>query len=123
VTDVTATIDDYFAMWNEPDAELRAALIARAWAPDGRYRDPALEADGHAELSDMVESVQARFPGHRFRRLSAVDSHHDEARFAWQLADEDGQVAVAGIDVAGFDGDGRIKRISGFFGELEGAAE
>lgn len=124
MSDITPTIDAYFAMWNETDAERRAGHIARAWTPEGRYLDPALEADGYDALSQMVAAVHERFPGHAFRRLSAIDTHHDQARFAWELAAADGTVAVAGIDTAELAEDGRLRRITGFFGELpqEGAA-
>ena len=35
-----------------------------------------------------------------------------------ELAAPDGTLTVAGIDVGRFDADGRLARISGFFGEL-----
>jgi hypothetical protein len=116
--DATTTVDTYLAMWNEADPAKRAALIERAWSGDGRYLDPVLEAEGHAALSDMVATVQDRFPGHRFERLSGVDRHHDHVRFAWALAGPDGSVAVAGLDVGELDADGRLARITGFFGDL-----
>lgn len=118
MSDATTTVDTYLAMWNEPDPAKRAELIERAWSADGRYLDPVLEAEGHAALSEMVAAVQSRFPGHRFQRSSGVDQHHDQVRFAWQLAAPDGSVAVAGIDVGQLDGDGRLARITGFFGDL-----
>jgi hypothetical protein len=102
MSDIVTTVDDYLAMWNEADPERRAAHIERAWAGDGRYVDPLLEAQGPAALSDMVAAVQAQYPGHRFRRVSGIDAHHDQLRFAWQLVDADGAVAAAGIDVGGF---------------------
>jgi hypothetical protein len=118
MSDITTTIDTYFDMWNEPDPARRAALIEQAWTADGLYVDPLLEATGHAALSDMVAGVHTQFPGQRFRRTSAIDAHHDGARFAWELAGEDGTVTVAGLDVAELDGDGRLRRITGFFGDV-----
>jgi len=117
MSDVTTIVDTYFAMWNETDPEARRALIERAWATDGRYVDPMLEADGHAGLDQMVAGVQARFPGHRFRRLSGVDLHHDRVRFAWDLVAPDGAVTVAGVDIGELAADGRLRSITGFFGE------
>jgi SnoaL-like domain len=117
MSDVTTIVDAYFAMWNETDAAARAELIARAWADDARYVDPMLEADGHAGLSQMVEGVHAQFPGHTFRRLSGIDTHHDRVRFAWDLVAPDGAVTVAGIDVGELGPDGRLRSITGFFGE------
>ena len=114
----TTVIDRYFEMWNTEDETARAAVVAEAWASDGRYRDPLLEADGHDELVAMVATVHAHYPGQRFRRTSGVDVHHDVARFAWELAAPDGAVTVAGIDVAELGDDGKLRRITGFFGEL-----
>jgi hypothetical protein len=123
MADITDTVETYLAMWNEPEAERRAELIAQAWAPDGAYLDPALQATGHEELGAMVAGVHEHYPGHRFRRTSGIDVHHDQARFAWELVGPDGSVAVAGIDVADLDADGRLRRITGFFGELPPVAE
>ena len=121
MSDVTTTVDTYLAMWNEPDAGRRAKCIEQAWADDGTYVDPALDAVGHTALSDMVAAVHERFPGHRFRRTSGIDVHHDLVRFGWELAAPDGSVTVAGIDVGELAKDGRLARITGFFGDLPAA--
>lgn len=117
-TDVTRTVDTYLAMWNEEDPTRRAELIAAAWSTACRYVDPLLEAAGHAALSDMVATVHGHYPGARFRRATAVDTHHDEVRFGWELVAADGSTVVAGIDVGRLDGDGRLTAITGFFGDL-----
>jgi hypothetical protein len=116
-TDVTTTVDTYLAMWNEPDRATRLALIERAWTTEGRYVDPLQEAQGHDALSAMVDAIQEQFPGQRFRRQSGVDSHHDQVRFAWDLAAPDGAVTVAGVDVGVVADDGRLVSITGFFGD------
>jgi hypothetical protein len=118
MSDVATTVDAYLAMWNETGPARRAEHIERAWADDGHYVDPLLEAEGHAALSDMVAGVHAQYPGHRFRRVSGIDTHHDQLRFAWELAAPDGAVTLAGIDVGALVSDGRLQRITGFFGEL-----
>jgi hypothetical protein len=115
--DVMTTVDTYLAMWNEPDRATRLALIERAWTTEGRYVDPVQEAQGHDALSAMVDAIQAQFPGQRFRRQSGIDSHHDQVRFAWDLAAPDGAVTVAGVDVGVVADDGRLVSITGFFGE------
>jgi hypothetical protein len=120
-TDTTRIVDAYIAMWNEEDAAARAGLIETAWTADARYLDPLLEADGHDGLSTMVETVHEHYPGHRFARTSAVDLHHDQARFSWELAGPDGSITVAGLDVAELAEDGRLRRITGFFGPLPDA--
>jgi len=118
MSDVTTMVDTYLAMWNEPDPARRAQHIEHAWTRDGEYVDPIQEARGYTALSDMVAGVHARFPDHRFRRVSGVDVHHDQLRFGWELAAPNGSVVVAGIDVGGLAPDGRLRRITGFFGEL-----
>jgi len=122
MSNITTTVDTYLAMWNETDLARRGDDIGRAWAGDGSYIDPQLEARGHAALSEMVGAVHARFPGCRFRRVSAIDTHHNVLRFAWELVAPDGLVAVAGIDVGVLAPDGRLQSITGFFGELPAEA-
>jgi hypothetical protein len=118
MADTTTTVDTYLAMWNEPDPSARADLIAAAWTDDGHYVDPLQEATGHAALAGMVPPVHQQFPGHSFRRTTAVDEHHGHVRFGWELAAPDGTVAVAGIDVGLLADDGRLRHVAGFFGEL-----
>lgn len=126
MTDTTTTstpelIDTYFAGWNEADAERRAELVARAWAPDGRHVDPLADVTGHEALAALVAGVQAQFPGHRLERTSGIDAHHDQLRYAWQLTAPDGTVVVAATDIAELDGDGRLRRVAAFFGDVPAA--
>ena len=53
------------------------------------------------------------------RRYSAatVDAHHDLVRFNWAFGAPGEDPAVAGVDVAKFDADGKLHRIIGFAGE------
>jgi hypothetical protein len=116
--DVTATVDAYFAMWNEEDTAVRAKHIEEAWTEDGRYSDPARDAQGHAALSEMVAAARPHFPGHSVKQSSGIDAHHESIRFAWEVVGPDGSVAVAGIDAGVLAPDGRLRQITGFFGEL-----
>ena len=118
MSDVTKVVDTYIAMWNETDTAKRAELIASAWSATARYQDPLLEAEGHQALSEMVATVHSHYPGHQFRRVSAVDMHHELVRFGWELFGPDGSITVAGIDVGVVDDDGKLLRIAGFFGDL-----
>ena len=116
--DLTATIDAYFAMWNEAEPAARAKYIKEAWADNGRYVDPARDAEGHAALNRMVEEARPHFPGHTIERTSGIDTHHDQLRFSWSVVGPDGSVAVAGIDIGLLAPDGRLQQITGFFGHL-----
>lgn len=120
MNDLTQTIDGYLKAYGEPDATRREALIAAVWAEDGQLIDPPQAGEGHDGISAMAAGLQAQFAGHTFRRTSAVDAHHDHARYSWELVGPDGTVAVAGLDVADLAPDGRLRRVVGFMGELEG---
>jgi hypothetical protein len=117
-TDVTTTVDAYLSAWNERDPARRAQLIERVWAPDGRLIDPPLTGEGYDGISDVASALHEQFAGHGFRRASAVDHHHDHLRFAWELVGPGGEVALTGLDVGELAADGRLLRVTGFFGEL-----
>lgn len=121
MSDLATTIDTHLAAWTEGDAARRATLIARTWAEDGRLIDPPMAVQGHDGIGAMMAGLQAQFPGHRFRRSSGIDTHHEHFRFGWELINPDGAVALAGIDVGELAEDGRLRRITGFFGALPAA--
>jgi len=120
--DTITLIDTYLDAYGEPDRARRDELIARVWSADGALVDPPLTGEGHDGISTMAEAVQSQFAGHRFRRASGVDEHHGFVRYAWELVGPDGAVAVGGLDVGELDGDGRLRRVVGFFGPLPAAA-
>ncbi len=122
-TDLTHLVDGHLAAYGEPDPARRGEMIAAVWAASGRLVDPPATGDGHAGISALADAVQRQFPGHRFRRTSAVDGHNDVLRYAWELVGPDGAVALAGMDVGQVGEDGRLTRIAGFFGDLPVAAD
>jgi hypothetical protein len=118
MSDLTTTVDTYLSAYGEPDAERRAELIRQVWATEGRLVDPPLAAEGYEDIGGMAAALQQQFKDHRFRRVSGIDQHHGQFRFAWELVGPDGAVAVSGLDVGELSGDGRLLRITGFFGDL-----
>src|SRR5439155_2303393 len=97
-------------------------LIDAIWTAEPSYADPAAAGDGRAGIDAMVAAVQARFPGHRFRRTTEVDLHHDRLRFRWELAPEGGPVLVAGVDFGTLADGGRLASVTGFFDQVPKAA-
>lgn len=87
----------YFRLWNETDAT---------------YRDPLLAAEGYDALDAVIGAVHAQYPGHRFRLTGAIDAYPGRARWNW---------ALAGLDVAVLDDDGRLRSVTGFFEVAVGA--
>jgi hypothetical protein len=105
-------------MWRTTDPAERAALVARAFTEDGRHVDQHADATGHAELVEMIAGVHAGFPGFQMARTSGVDRFGDQLRFAWDLNAADGSPIVAGLDIAEVAADGRLQRVTGFWGDL-----
>jgi hypothetical protein len=116
--DVTTVIDAYLDGLTQTDAARRAELIRRAWDDDGRFVDPLFDVQGHTALDELAQGVIAQYPGHRFRRTSGVDAHHNLARYTFEFVAPDGTIAITGTDVAELAGDGRLQTISGFFGDV-----
>lgn len=116
MTTTQSIVDAYFAMWNETDAHRRREIIATAWTEDASYVDPLFTAAGHDGLDALAAGAQQQFPGHRFRLTSAIDVHHDRARWGWDLVGPDGgDPVVVGVDYAVIAPDGRLREITGFF--------
>lgn len=117
-TDLTEAIDTYLTAYAEPDADRRSQLIAQVWATDGELLDPPIDGRGYDGISAAAATLQAHFPDHTFRRTTGIDAHHAYARYEWELVGPDGAVAVAGLDVAQVDDEGRLRRVVGFLGPI-----
>ncbi len=100
------------------DLAERLALLSRVATDDVRYVDPLADVEGRAAIDATIAAVQGQFPGFVFRLAGPVDAHHDQLRFAWELVGPDNAVALTGLDVGELAPDGRLLRITGFFGDL-----
>lgn len=110
----TMLVDRYFAAWNTTDAARRAQLIRETWTDDGIYLDPVMHGDGSADIDTMIAGFQTQFPGLRFYRNAAIDTHNDRLRFSWVLVAANGPVIAAGTDVAVLSDDHRFLSVTGF---------
>ena len=120
MSDFTQLAEQYIATWNETDPSARRALIDKTWAPDGRYVDPLAEVTGRDQIDAVIAAAQEQFAGMTFRLAGAVDAHHDQARFTWELGPE-GTALVVGFDVAKRDADGRLALVLGFLDKVPSA--
>lgn len=118
MSDIQRLIDDHLAAYADPDRQRRSDAVQRLWAEDAQLIDPPLAARGHAQIVEQTDQLLSQFPGHRFRRSSGIDLHHGTARYGWQLLAPSGQVVLEGIDIAQLGDDGRLARVTGFFGPL-----
>jgi hypothetical protein len=113
MTSYDELIDRYIAVWNEVDPQRRAELIAHTWTEDSTYLDPLVQGTGRRGIDAMIDAVQKKFSGLKFRRTGAVDAHHDCVRFAWELAPGQGPAVAGGTDF-GVIRDGLLRQITGF---------
>ena len=106
----------YCAAWNTDDRAERARLLERVWMPDGVYSDPnPTRTVGRAALSDSITALRRRYPGARFH-CSAPQTHHAAMRATWLYLRPDNTEVARGEDFYELASDGRIKRVTGFFG-------
>ncbi len=109
-------VRSYVAAWSTTDELMRRNLLERAWADDGIYCDPLGLVEGREALARYIAAFQQNQPGARIPLASGVDGHHGFVRFRWIMRDGNGKVMVEGFDVGELGSDGRLKRITGFFG-------
>ena len=69
---MTTTIDTHLEAYGESEPARRQRLIAASWAPEGHLFDPPIDGQGHDGIDAMFAAVQGQFPGHTFRRTTAV---------------------------------------------------
>jgi hypothetical protein len=106
----------YCAAWNTDTKAERDRLLARVWTPDAVYSDPnPTRTVGRAALSDTIAALQHRYPGARFH-CSAPQVHHAAMRTTWIFRKPDGSEVANGMDFFELAEDGRIRRVTGFFG-------
>jgi len=118
MSDLNNVVDDHLAGYGEPEPVRRAALIAGSWSEQATLVDPPFDGVGRDGIAAMTDVVLQHYPGHTFRRTTAVDTHHTFGRYGWELVGPDGAVAVSGTDFLELDDEGKLVRIIGFFGDL-----
>lgn len=103
--------------WNEHDTTKIGTHLARAIADDVVFVDPNYTIKGRAAFEKMIADFRNKYPRSRSLRTSAVDAHHDRARYCWRVY-VDEKNFVDGMDSVEFDANGLVRRCDGFFGVL-----
>ena len=116
MADVSSIVENYGAAWAEPDDDKRRELLSQAWAEDGLYIDPSGRAEGREALVRHIAGFQKAFAGHRIDLTSGVAEHNGYISFGWKMLGPDDNVLMEGADFGELDGDGKLKKIVGFFG-------
>jgi ketosteroid isomerase-like protein len=109
----------YLAIWNEADADKRAAAIGELFTEEAPYIDPLAAVAGREGVAAVIGGAREQFQGLSFELLGTVDAHHNIARFQWGLVTEAGAEPIAiGFDVAVTNEDGKITGVYGFLDKL-----
>lgn len=117
-----AALTNLLASWNERDPAKVPGHLAKAIAADVEFVDPNYAVKGFAAFHKMVLDFRVRYPKAKCVRKSAIDVHHDRARYHWRVVIDE-NAFVDGMDCVQFDASGLLKRVDGFFGilKIEGA--
>lgn len=105
------------AAWNEPDLSAIERHLAKAVSSDVEFVDPNNAVRGVEGFLQMVREFRTRYPHAQCLRMSAIDAHHDRARYHWRVV-IDKSAFIDGMDCVQFDADGLVRRVDGFFGIL-----
>ena len=113
----------YAEAWNTPNATKCRELLDIGLSDDCSYTDPAYEVRGKEELADHIgrslsgEAYDGLGAGARIPLSSGLDQHHGMFRFTWVLIEpQEHQILLEGMDFVELAADGRLQRITGFFG-------
>lgn len=121
MSDFDRLAERYIAVWNETDPTRRRQAVDALWSADGRYVDPMAVASGPDRIDATIGAVQEQFAGWTFRLVGAVDAHHDQARFRWELGPDGVEAPIVGFDVIERDADGRLAQVLGFLDKVPAA--
>ena len=116
------SFDHMLAAWNEPDPTKVRDHLDKALAPEVHFVDPSIDVVGIDAFEENVHRVHEQVPGAVYSRTSDVDGHHGHHRYHW-ASHLDGELRLAGFDVAVTDAEGRVEKVIGFFGPLDPSAD
>ena len=85
LVDLESTVDAHLAGYCEPDPDRRLELLRAAWARTVGWSTRRSTAPAPTGIAELVDAVLGHYPDHTFRRTTAVDAHHDLARYGWEL--------------------------------------
>lgn len=117
-----STLGDYFAAWNETNADKRRQLLGQCLSGDPELIDPTGRWQGIAGLSDRIGNYHSSVPGTTVVPASGVDEHNGIERYAWKIVDPSGDELMQGLDIVQRDTAGRLQRIVMFHGPLPAAS-
>jgi hypothetical protein len=97
-------------VFNQPDADRRAAVIAELFTSDVEFTDPERTVRGRDELAATVSGLLAQGPGLVFVHAGPFRGVGDLGMRSWRLGPPGGEPVLGGLDVVTVV-DGRIARL------------
>ena len=131
MTETQTFVQQYLALWNEPDAGRRRQMITELWTEDGRHflqppqeiraiaaqpgiAMPAiLEAGGYEAIEARAASAYEHWVGSEglsFRGRGDAERLGDVVKFHWEAVAKDGTVVAVGLVFLVLAARGRITR-------------
>lgn len=112
-TELQQLVKQYMEIWNESNAELRRASIAKIWTEDGVQFTPENEYRGYEALEKRVSSAYEEFVeqgGFVFKLSGKSEEHHGAVKLTWEMVPAaGGEVAAVGTIFLLLSDDGRAR--------------
>ena len=115
---ITQSLDQFNKAWNEPNAVKRETLINASWAENGEFMDPNTQIKGRKNLLPIITDFITRYRGAEVIQTSTIDQHHFVYRASWKIILANGDQLIEGTDFGEFNKEGKITRITSFFGPV-----
>ncbi|MCG8467152.1 MAG: SRPBCC domain-containing protein [Gemmatimonadetes bacterium] len=110
---LSASLEGWFAAWNEPDETARLALLQGCCDDEIEFRDEWSSTRGVELLSLHISNSLRFMPGWRLEPSGEPRVCRGEALFDWRSDGPSGEV-VEGTNHARVGFDGRLRRVTGF---------
>jgi len=111
--------EQYIAVWNERDPELRSQRIAELWVPAGEHYVQSRKVVGYEELEQRVRESHdkwVRDAGNRFRAVPGARQQSDIVTFYWEMLPGAGDtVRGKGLEFVVVSDTGKILRDHQFY--------
>lgn len=101
MTDIDKLMEaNLLGVFNERDAQRRAATIENTYSPDVRWTDDEGVSVGREALEAKAIALQSQIQGLVFAKASPVYQTRGLGYLAWKLGPEGGKPVATGFDVA-----------------------
>lgn len=118
MAEISGAVRRYGDAYESAHEQIEAAL-EDAFTDHVVFRSAFLDEElvGRSAIAGHIRSIRSRLSaGGSIAFTSGMDRVGDVARWTWQITGSDGATVSEGLNVAAFEDDGRISRITVFLG-------